>query len=143
VLCCLQHYQQTRALALPYFEEVSCCRRRQLVETSCCALPSLITPSPLSSLLSCNSSKGAYRWTSKHEPTYLCVALCILEQVQQELARLLGPPPLPVALAHVLGLRRPPDASAEPPEGDHLLVGDNILQIGLGPDQGHVLDGLG
>lgn len=51
------------------FEEVSCCQRRQLVETRCCALPSLIPPLPLSSLLSCNSSKGAYRWTSGYRPS--------------------------------------------------------------------------
>ena len=35
------------------------------------------------------------------------------------------------------------DASHEPPEGDDLLLGDDVLQVGHGAVQGHLLDGLG
>ena len=37
----------------------------------------------------------------------------------------------------------PADASHEPPEGDDLLLVDDVLQVGGGPVQGHPLDGLG
>ena len=30
-----------------------------------------------------------------------------------------------------------------PPEGDDLLLGDDVLEVGLGPVQRHLLDGLG
>ena len=35
------------------------------------------------------------------------------------------------------------DASHVPPEGDDLLLGDDVLQVGHGAVQGHLLDGLG
>jgi len=35
------------------------------------------------------------------------------------------------------------DASAESPEGDDLLLGDDVLQVGDGAVQVHLLDGLG
>ena len=35
------------------------------------------------------------------------------------------------------------DASSEPAEGDDLLLGDDVLQVGDGAVQVHLLDGLG
>ena len=35
------------------------------------------------------------------------------------------------------------NAAHEPPEGDDLLLGDDVLQVGHGAVQGHLLDGLG
>ena len=50
---------------------------------------------------------------------HLCIALCILEQSQQELAALLRPAPLPSGGPFLLGLRCPAHATAEAMEGDH------------------------
>ena len=37
----------------------------------------------------------------------------------------------------------PADAAHEPPEGDDLLHGDDVLEVDVGPGQVHALDGLG
>ena len=71
----------------------------------------------------------------------LGVALRVLEELQQELGGLERPPALggPVHL----GLGVTADSPHEPPEGDDLLVGHNILQILRGAVERHRLDGLG
>ena len=71
---------------------------------------------------------------------HLSVALCVLQQVEEELAALLGPAALRRPGHLRLGV--PADAAIEEAEGDGLLVRDDVLQVLLGLLQAHVLDGL-
>mmetsp|Transcript_22790 Transcript_22790/g.49963 ORF Transcript_22790/g.49963 Transcript_22790/m.49963 type:complete len:209 (-) Transcript_22790:26-652(-) len=74
---------------------------------------------------------------------HLGVALGVLEETQEELARLGRPAGLAVSAALVLGLRSAANATAEATEGDGALVIDNVLQVLLGDVQGHLADGHG
>ena len=70
----------------------------------------------------------------------LSITLRVLQQLQQELARLERPSSLAGSVR--LGLGVATNTSHEPPEGNNLLVGDHVLQILVGAVQGHLLDGL-
>jgi len=71
----------------------------------------------------------------------LRVALGVLEHVEEELAGLERPTSLTGAVDG--GLSVATNTTHKPPEGDDLLLGDDVLQVGLGPVEGHLLDGLG
>lgn len=75
------------------------------------------------------------------EALVVSVGLCVLEQLQQELCRLLGPPAL--GGAPLLGLRAAAHAAVEPPERHALLLRGHVLQELERSPQGHLLDGLG
>jgi hypothetical protein len=68
------------------------------------------------------------------------VGLCVLEQLQQELGRLLRPPAL--GGAPLLGLRATADAAVEAPERHAFLLHGHVLQEFERTPQGHLLDGL-
>merc|ERR1719234_2266271 len=70
------------------------------------------------------------------------LALGVLEHVEQELSRLHWPPALSCSM-DLVGLCVATNSSHETPEGDNLLLGDNILEVLGGPVKGHGLDGLG
>merc|ERR1719429_388044 len=70
------------------------------------------------------------------------LALGILEHVEQELCRLHGPSALSSSM-NLVGLGVPSYSSHETPEGDDLLLGNDILEVLGGPVKGHGLDGLG
>jgi len=70
----------------------------------------------------------------------LCVALCVLEHLEQELSALLGPATL--GRAPVLRLRAAAHAAGEAPEGHALLVRDDVLEEGDRAAQVHLLDVL-
>merc|ERR1712172_192121 len=72
----------------------------------------------------------------------LSIALGVLEHVEQELSRLHWPPALSCSM-NLVGLCVATNSSHETPEGDDLLLGDNILEVLGGPVEGHGLDGLG
>lgn len=69
------------------------------------------------------------------ETLELGVGLGVLEQVEQELARLLGPPGLPNLVTLVLGLGSTANAAVEACEGDSALVVQDGLQVLTGLDQ--------
>lgn len=69
------------------------------------------------------------------------IGLCVLEQLQQELCRLLRPPAL--SGSPLLGLRAAADAAVETPERHALLLHGHVLQELERPPQRHLLDGLG
>lgn len=71
--------------------------------------------------------------------TYFSIALSILEQIQNELGRLHRPAPLAIGMP-VLGLSCTPNTTAETSERNGLLVNQNILQISLCLNQGHLPD---
>ena len=70
----------------------------------------------------------------------LGVALRVLQEVEEELGRLLGPATLRRAVDFSLGVTS--DAAHEAPEGDDFLLVDDVLQVGGGAVQRHLLDGL-
>mmetsp|Transcript_50390 Transcript_50390/g.164208 ORF Transcript_50390/g.164208 Transcript_50390/m.164208 type:complete len:254 (+) Transcript_50390:325-1086(+) len=75
------------------------------------------------------------------QPLYLRVALRILQQVQQKLARLFRPPALRGA-SH-LGLGVAADAAVKVAEGDGLLLFQHVLEVLFRLLEGHVADGVG
>ena len=73
--------------------------------------------------------------------SHLSVALSVLEQPQDELARLGRPAGLAVSRTLVLGLRGATDATAEAAEGDRALVLQHVLQVLLGGLERALLEG--
>ena len=73
----------------------------------------------------------------------LGVALGVSQQVQQDLNALLRPPSLSVGGSFVLCLRGSSDTAAEPPEHDHALVVEDVLQVLFSLVQTHSLDSHG
>jgi hypothetical protein len=71
----------------------------------------------------------------------LGVGLCVLQQVEKELARLGRPAALGGAVN--LGLSVSAYTSHESSEGNDFLLCDDILEILGGSVEGHLLDGLG
>lgn len=74
------------------------------------------------------------------QPAVVGVAFAVLQHLQQELGRLLGPAPL--GGFELLGLGAATDSAVEAPEGNALLMGDHVLQVGDRALQGHLLDGV-
>lgn len=75
--------------------------------------------------------------------THLSIALCILQQVQQEIAGLDWPTTLSRRVALVLCLGCATDASSEAAEGDASLTANYILQVPLCLLQVHLAQGKG
>jgi hypothetical protein len=71
---------------------------------------------------------------------HLRVGLGVLEDAEQRLRGLLGPPPLAVGGALVLGLRRAAHAAAEAAEDDAAAHRDHLLEVMLRGRQVHLLD---
>lgn len=74
------------------------------------------------------------------ESLHFGVGLGVLQEVQQEATRLLGPSSLGGSIS--LGLSVSSDTVDKSSEGDGVLVGNDVLQVGLGASQGESLDGL-
>jgi hypothetical protein len=75
------------------------------------------------------------------EALVVCVGLCVLEQLQQELCRLLRPAAL--RGSPLLGLRAAADAAVEAPERHTLLLHGHVLQEFERTPQRHLLNSLG
>ena len=71
----------------------------------------------------------------------LGVRLGVLEEVNNELARLLGPTSLGGAV--VLALSLTADTAEVHAEGDDVLVGDNVVHVALSSAEHQALDGVG
>lgn len=81
--------------------------------------------------------------SSSSSSSHLCVALSVLQQVQQELAGLHGPATLAGGAALVLGLCSAANAASEPVEWDAALASNDILQVALGLLQLHLTQSEG
>jgi len=75
--------------------------------------------------------------------SYLSIALGVLQEVQQETTRLFGPARLSTRDLVLLTLRMTTSVLVEAPEGDGILVLDDVVQELLRALQGHALQGLG
>lgn len=72
------------------------------------------------------------------------VGLSVGEEVEEVLAGLLGPADLTrTVVLEGLALSLAADARDVAAEGDGLLVGDDVLEVGLGVDEGATLEGHG
>mmetsp|Transcript_23042 Transcript_23042/g.27851 ORF Transcript_23042/g.27851 Transcript_23042/m.27851 type:complete len:221 (+) Transcript_23042:54-716(+) len=74
---------------------------------------------------------------------HLSVALRVLQQVEQELARLSWPATLSVGATGILCLCGTANSTAETTESNSLLVCDDVLKVLLGPGEVHLLQGHG
>ena len=78
------------------------------------------------------------------EPLDLGVGLGVAQQADEQLDRLGRPAALAVVGRRlVLGLRRAADAAAEAAEGDHALLPEDRLEVGLGLGELHLAEGEG
>ena len=68
------------------------------------------------------------------------IGLCVLQQVEEELGRLLWPTTL--IGSEDFGLSMSANASIEPAERNDLLLGNDVLQVGDSPVEVHLFDGL-